>query len=376
MFDVEVSKGQNLMYGLPFQKYNKLLMQDPYFQGVLIKNELNVLKDRVNSLNFRLAKVRNIQNRIIQLFGLIRKENQQSMNAKLEETIGILKEISRAVLFEYGDNPSFINISSFPHLPNNNEVTDEHQTFIENASLFNFCTKAFGGSVVGYNVLSRNKNKILDIHDNLVLFQFLARARLNVNELLEETSFHQKYQFDKVSLARSIYSLNGSPSAALDKHFANIKIAQNAASLDDNMWNEIMNAIAIGANISDEDEKNIKKVSSDIKKVSSDIKSRSFQKSSSSVLPALKKLEKLPDSNLEINRSAKPSTDSIKHPQFSNISNIYESLTIKKIAPSQPKHDLKSYHKLKVKKAIEEAIRLSKFQSIVIELRKIDPDKL
>lgn len=369
MFDVELSKGLNLMYGLPFQKYNKMLMQDVYFQSVLINNELNVLKDRMNSLNFRFGKVWCIQTLILQLFGLISKENQQSMNAKIEETIGILKEIFRAILFEYGDSPSLISVSSFPLLPNRIEVTDEHPTFIENTKLFNSCTKAFVGSVVGYNILSRKKKKMLDLHQNLRLFQFLARSRLNINELLEETSFHQKYQLDKVNLARSIYSLNGSPSAAQHRQSANFSIAPHAASIDDKMWNEMMNAIAIGEHLSAEDEK-------DVKKLNTDINSRSFYKTSSSVIPALKKLEKLSGDNFELKRASKSGTESFNHAQFSNFSNIYESFTNLKLAPPHPKQDLKTNQKLKVKKAIEDAIRMSKSQSIVFELRKIDPDKL
>lgn len=368
IFDVEVSKGLNLMYGLPFQKYNKMLMQDENFQYVLITNELNVLKDRVNALNYRIGKVIAIQPKFVQLFGLISQENQQCLNAKLEETIGILKEISRLILFDYGDNPSLISISPFPILPNKGEVENEHDTFVENAQLFNASTKAFAGSVVGYNILSKKKKIILELHHNLLLFQFLARARLNVNELIEESSFHSKYQYDKVNWAKSIYSLSGSPSGTLSKESRKGKITANSNCIDDKMWNEMMNAIAIGENMIAEEVQD--------KQTASEFDLKNQPKPSTSKLPAIRNLDKASSSTAETKRSSSSKPERAKQNNFSNISNLYESYSVKKLIPPKPKREIKSYQKLKVKKAIEEAIRHSKSQSIVFELRKIDPDHL
>jgi hypothetical protein len=368
IFDIEVSKGLNLMYGLPFQKYNKNLMQDVNFQFILITNELNVLKDRVNALNYRIGKVIFIQHKFVHLFGLISPENQQCLNAKLEETIGILKEISRLILFEYGDNPSLINISSFPILPNKGEVENEHDTFVENAQLFNASTKAFAGSVVGYSILSKKKKMILDLHHNLLLFQFLARARLNVNELIEESSFHSKYQYDKVNWAKSIYSLTGIPSDTLRKESRKSKITENSSCMGDKMWSEMMNAIAIGENIIAEENQE--------KQTAADLDLKTGQKPSTSKLPAIRNLEKASLSSAETKRSSSSKPERAKQSNFSNISNLYESYSVKKLIPPKPKREIKSYQKLKVKKAIEDAIRHSKSQSIVFELRKIDPDNL
>ena len=39
-----------------------------------------------------------------------------TFNVKFEESIGLLRQICRIILFEYGDKPSDLNISNIPNV--------------------------------------------------------------------------------------------------------------------------------------------------------------------------------------------------------------------------------------------------------------------
>jgi hypothetical protein len=93
-FAVEASQSLHLVYGLSYQKYNKNLMQSEYYQTLIIEDELKVLNDKVKALRKRLADASRVD-----LILTLREDVKRIFNEKIEETIGLLRQILRIVLF-------------------------------------------------------------------------------------------------------------------------------------------------------------------------------------------------------------------------------------------------------------------------------------
>lgn len=96
-FNIEPSRSLHLVYGLSYQKYNKNLMQSEYYQTLIIEDELKVLNDKVKELRKRLADTGRVD-----LLLTLRDDVKRLFNEKIEETIGLLRQVLRIVLFGQG----------------------------------------------------------------------------------------------------------------------------------------------------------------------------------------------------------------------------------------------------------------------------------
>lgn len=207
IFKVKLQGKLNLLEGLPFQKYGKRLMQHPHFQVHIVEDELKLLYEKLKNLRSKL-----IEESKPKLFKTIRIENQQVFNAKLEETLGLLKEISKIILFEYADSIEECQIKPYPDLPNFVEVSSEAVTLKNNTSLLLEGIDAFKGAFATYKTLSRQQDrKPFNQKSSNALFQMLARMRLNISEFLEEIAFHENHQVQKSKLLDSILKLHSLP---------------------------------------------------------------------------------------------------------------------------------------------------------------------
>lgn len=93
-FRVEPSHSLHLISGLSYQKYSKNLMQNHYYQTFLIEDELKVLNDKAKFLRKRLLDSRNID-----LLLTLNESLKRTFNEKIEQTIGLLRNVLSILLY-------------------------------------------------------------------------------------------------------------------------------------------------------------------------------------------------------------------------------------------------------------------------------------
>ena len=143
------------------------------------------------------------------MFKTITTESQQIFNAKLEETLGLSQEICRIILFEYANFTNELNIKPFPPLRHNNEVQSELWALEQNYIYLSEVTEAFKGAFAAYKTLARQKDRESLVFPVLImLFQYLARARLNLSELCEELAFTESFNSEKSKILNNMLGLN------------------------------------------------------------------------------------------------------------------------------------------------------------------------
>lgn len=142
------------------------------------------------------------------MFKTITKESQQVFNAKLEETLGLVQEICNIILFEYTNKAHEMNIKPFPCLIKN-EVQSELQALEQNYIYLSDATEAFKGAFAVYKTLARQKDRqCLNFSVLISLFQYLARARLNLSELSEEIAFTESFNSEKSKILDNMLNLH------------------------------------------------------------------------------------------------------------------------------------------------------------------------
>jgi hypothetical protein len=159
----------------------------------VFSDELKILIDKAKSLKGKFGDVESYEKMFVYIRHITRKE----FNMKIEETIGLIKQISRIILFEFGKYPEDVNLKRPPKLPKSS-VRHETKALKENIVLYLDICESFKSAVAGYSIFARQRErKALEYHQVERLFQFMARARLSISELLEENCFFEKYMKDK-----------------------------------------------------------------------------------------------------------------------------------------------------------------------------------
>ncbi|CAG9331862.1 unnamed protein product [Blepharisma stoltei] len=374
VFKVKMQNKLNLLQGLPYQKYGKRLIQHPYFQIHIIEDELKLLYEKLKNLKSKL-----IEKSKHKLFKTVRVENQQIFNAKLEETLGLLKEITRIILFEYADCFEECQIKPYPYLPDFQEVNSEPAVFQNNINLYLDAIDSFKGAFATYKTLARQiDRKSLNLKSTNTLFQLLGRLRLNISEFLEEIAFHENHQMQKSKLLDSILSLHSLPeilnvqtttAETLRKHqfspdFEIINMNKTSKEILQAMYDSWAYIEDANDHAAPENKlKNISKIMNYLKKG----KPQRFGTNS------------LSDINLRpilTSESTSQTMREINSPQFfRNFSNIYGNITdpkkLEKANVPQPQNRLTSRSNREIKKAIQIGLRMSIEPKNYTKLRKI-----
>ncbi|CAG9319138.1 unnamed protein product [Blepharisma stoltei] len=197
-FNVKPSSRISLIFGLPFRKYNERLIRDEEFQTYAINQELTLIESKSKELN---QKFNNEE--IVELFKKLSYESQVTLNRSLEETLGLLKEISTMVLHEHGNSPEEIGLPSIPSLFFELKENDELKVFKQNKKLHYYMFKALKGAIGAYNILNKQKDhKKFDTSACNLLFQYLARVRLLQNKLIEIINIHKESHTEKITYTK------------------------------------------------------------------------------------------------------------------------------------------------------------------------------
>lgn len=104
---------KGLSQGLPFSKYSATILEDKHLQTQVISDELRILIDKINLLREKCHDLASIK----KIFEHIKLTSKSEFNGKLEESIGLIKAISTIILFDYAEDPTYLDIKNVPDLP-------------------------------------------------------------------------------------------------------------------------------------------------------------------------------------------------------------------------------------------------------------------
>ena len=112
-------------------------------------------------------------------------------------------------MFEYASFTNELNIKPFPLLRRNHEVQSELWALEQNYLYLSEATEAFKGAFAAYKTLARQKDRESFAFPVLILlFQYLARARLNLSELNEELAFTESFNSEKSKILNNMLNLH------------------------------------------------------------------------------------------------------------------------------------------------------------------------
>lgn len=169
--------------GLPNQTFSNLLIGSVEYQSTIIIDEMRVLVD-----NIQFFKTNFLANKdMIYVYRNMQIQAQTKYNKIIEETCGILMQISQIILLDFSQYlEKFVSIrppaeSRFKIT----EVRDEENCFISDCNLLNDVSIFLKSCFEVYNILiSQVDDMVIPTKNFQKLIQFLCRARYNISSLI------------------------------------------------------------------------------------------------------------------------------------------------------------------------------------------------
>jgi hypothetical protein len=115
------------------------------------------------------------------------EQRKIKFNKCLEETCGLLNEISNMIIFDFSNYLHTLSSLEMPKKEKfkDDEVIDEEKNFIFNINLYNDSYLFLKGCFEIYNILVKQlEEMIFPSNENLILIQYISRARLNISNLI------------------------------------------------------------------------------------------------------------------------------------------------------------------------------------------------
>ena len=182
-FDVKFLKKWGDLVESAAIKEDSLVATRLEFQSKYLIDETNVLLENIQ--HFKSNFLNN--STILYIFDSINVDYKEKINVTLEETCGLLLQLSKLLLMDFAEYlERFVSIQ----LPTadklkKQEVKDETNTFKANCQIFAEVSLYFKGCFEVYNLLIKQiDDLILPRSTFLKVSQFLARSRLNVSTLV------------------------------------------------------------------------------------------------------------------------------------------------------------------------------------------------
>lgn len=171
-------------------KYNKQLLLDPYLQSRVLTSELKLCIRKLKSLSLQLEQVPNIQKSHKMIFLGIEHKYQEQWNAKLEESIGTVREVISTLTASGASVASCRhNRKSLPDLYTT-EVNSESLAFTQNKQFVKDITQALLGTLHSYKEKHEQSPKfIISEHFTYRILMYMKKLRLNICELIEQLVF-------------------------------------------------------------------------------------------------------------------------------------------------------------------------------------------
>lgn len=253
-FKVKYIDNWHLKHGFPELKLIPNVASNMEFQSSLISDELNVLLENIQ--HFKMTFLHNKE--LFDIFQSLENKKQININKILEESCGLMMEISNDILLDFAQYlEKFASIQ--PPRPEKlkiKAVKNEEQTFISNVNLFTEISSFLKGSFEVYSLLIKQVEDMkLPVNQFMKVVQFLARCRLNVSNLIYTTKNYQnnyqndiklfsKYQENKVSEEKNDKSYHITSKVNLKSHIIkNLDLIEKIKQQFDFKANEVTSRI-------------------------------------------------------------------------------------------------------------------------------------
>ena len=180
-------------------KATKEIIESIDFQKNIFADEIAVLLDNLNAYKKRYI----MDEGLCYYFYNASLKNQRIINQLLEETIGLLIEISYLLLNDYSDEiDRFVaNVQDRPNSIDDKLVENENEEFKINIKTFIECTSFIKICFECYeNIILYDKNFLIKKVNFYKIMQFFQRARLNAGQLayFTESIFNNFNSDDRV----------------------------------------------------------------------------------------------------------------------------------------------------------------------------------
>ena len=180
-------------------KATKEIIESIDFQKNIFSDEIAVLLDNLNSYKKRYI----MDEGLCYYFYNASLKNQRTINQLLEETIGLLIEISYLLLNDYSEEiDRFVaNVQDRPNKIDDKLVENENEEFKINIKTFIECTSFIKICFDCYeNIILYDKNFLIKKVNFKKIMQFFQRARLNAGQLtyFTESIFNNFNSDDRV----------------------------------------------------------------------------------------------------------------------------------------------------------------------------------
>ena len=275
---------------------------------------------------------------------------------KLEETLGLSEIIYAIILSKFEQDLHEAGIVPYPMLNRSKIVTNECAALTINCRYLSQAIEAFKGAIAAYRTLAKKKEaKPLEYFELNELFNFLAQARLNISESLDELLFTEKFINEKFKMSENTLNLH-SVAEILNVPIEVIEKLKQSTIYD---YNEIKALTPKGSNEVIEEIFNTRKYLNSLKGSVSHAKSNIFLRIMSHYTKSKSK-NKFPynsEGYMRTERTERP-ISSLNDPKlYRNISNVYGSNPSLKMLASEkvprPTNKVRYFPDLGLKKAVK-----------------------
>ena len=157
------------------------------------QSQINLINDQICILNDNIRKYKSnffTDKNLVNLFKNSAENIQIKINKLLEETIGLIIEISYSLLMDYDSliDKFISNPMLKPTHHHDKYVENEVEEFKENVQIFNQCSNFLNVCFDSYLIITKDSLDFIIKKFNFIkIIQFLERCRLNISDLFYTT---------------------------------------------------------------------------------------------------------------------------------------------------------------------------------------------
>lgn len=183
-FKLKVYSRKNMFEGFSFFQYDQYIVNDSTMQKVVVRDQLIIFMDKVNTLKNEIYDDALTQ----RVIAYVTPEELKGLNVKVEEVMSIMNELIKLLLFDIIDELDNIKLSKSPLEPlQAEEPKSEQDLYLQNSHLVKKVLEHFREGVECYMVLCRQSrsNRVLDDINCYLILQFIERGRFGTGMILQ-----------------------------------------------------------------------------------------------------------------------------------------------------------------------------------------------
>ena len=198
------------------------------------ESQINLINDQICILNDNIRKYKSnffTDKNLVNLFKNSAENIQIKINKLLEETIGLIIEISYLLLIDYDSLiDKFISNPMLKPTHNHDKfVEDEIEEFKENVQIFNQSSNFLNVCFDSYLIITKDSlDFIIKKYNFIKIIQFLERCRLNISNLFYTTkNIYKKFEEDEKIVNNFLKSIEKYKNDVYNKIMNNEKPKKN-----------------------------------------------------------------------------------------------------------------------------------------------------